>query len=422
MDGIHLGGMTPDQAMNSVKSQINQRYTAWKVKLVYNNTVLADIDAGTLEMSLNENDLINLMNEAWRQGHTGTEKDRYAAMEALEETPYQVYTAKPSGNTGKIDQILNAIKLQIDRDAADASVRFDTTQDYPFVFTNEVVGLKLDTEPLKKKLYEMVSKMEGGTLDLIPEEIQPQVCVADLEPHYKLRATARTPISHDSPEDRNNNIRRAFQSINGYELKPGKTFSFNKIVGERSLENGFYPAVEYAYDEHIMGVGGGVCQASTTVYQAAVCSGLQITSRRPHSDAVSYTDYGKDATVYWYKGGKKIDLAFKNNTDSSVFFVAQVVADPSNKKRLIAEVSIYGDDLGNVKYDLDAEEIETLPCLLEPVYVSDKKEVAKAREGHVVRSYRLKYVDGNLVERKELDTDTYKPKAEKIYDPSRAKD
>ena len=283
----------------------------------------------------------------------------------------------------------------------------------------------LDTEPVKTDLYEMASSMKSGKVELVPERIQPQVTRADLVKNYTLRSSVYTPIDKHSTEERNNNIRRAFELINGTVLDPGETFSFNKVVGERTLDNGFYTAIEYAYGEHVEGVGGGVCQASTTLYQAAVCAGLQIIKREPHSDSVSYTDYGKDATVFWL-GKRKIDFSFRNNTDGPIYIMASVQEDPSNKKRLIARVSIYGLDLGEVRYELVSEEIEEIPAPTEPKYVKDtageyvtykdqQKSVTKARPGHVVKSYRLEYTGTVLTDKTLLYTDRYEPIPERIY-------
>ena len=421
VDGIHLGGMSPEQAMNSVQSQISQRHDAWKVQLVYQGNVLADITTDTLNMSVDQNELINVMNEAWTHGHTGDHAERAAEMDQLAQTPYYAYTAKPSGNTGEIDRILSAIKAKIDRPAQDAGLQaFDPSQAYPFIFTEEVTGLNLDTAPLINQLYQMVSTMTSGVVEIVPDEIAPQVTLAELQTHYQLRATAKSPIDRHSTENRNNNIRRCFELISGYVLEPGKTFSFNNVVGERSTQNGFYPAIEYINDEHVEGIGGGACQASTTLYQAAVKAGLQIVSRRPHSDSVSYSDYGMDATVYWMRGGSQIDMSFKNNTESPIYITASVVKDPGNKNRLVAKANIYGDDLGNVTYNLVPELVETLPSIMEPVYVKDKDSAAKAKDGCIVNSYRVTYVDGVETAKEFLFKDTYKPKPEKIYDPSKA--
>ena len=423
VDGISLGGMTPEQALNSVQSQIQQRHDAWKVQLNYNGEQIAEIDADMLQFSV---DPRSILEEAWKQGHTGEKEERYEEMLRLEQQPYTAYTAKPSGNTQVIDDKLAQIKAMIDTPATDAEVRaFDPSLPYPFDISDEAYGYSLDTEPVKEQLYQMVSTMESGSLDLIPQRLEPAVRKADLMKQYMLRSYASTPIDRHSTDDRNKNIRRAFEKINGYRLEPGKTFSFNGVVGERTPENGFFPAIEYVYGEHVEGYGGGVCQASTTLYQAAICAGLQILKREPHSDKVSYTDLGKDATVYWF-GKRRIDLTFRNNTDSTIYIVAAVKQDSSNKKRLNATVAIYGLDMGDVKYELESEITETLPAPFNPVYKKDtsgtyvtytdqQKSVSAAKEGYVVKSYLVEYTSGVQTDRKLIYTDRYEAKAEVIY-------
>ena len=420
IDGINLEGMTYEQAVNSIQSQIQQRHDAWKVQLTYNGEQLLEINSDMLGFSVDPSAVIA---QAWEQGHTGDQEQRYEAMLKLEQEPYTAYTAQPAGNTQVIDQKLAEIKAMIDQPAKDATMEEpDFTQIYPFRFTDEAYGRVLNIEPIKEQLYRMVSTMQSGAVSLENwvERLEPQVTKAELMKHYTLRSDVYTVIDRHSEENRNNNIRRAFEYINGYKLEPGRTFSFNKVVGERTEARGFYEATEYVSDEHVRGIGGGVCQASTTLYQAAVRAGLQILNREPHSDSVSYAEYGKDATVYWFKGGKKIDFTFKNNTDNDIYILSFVQKDPQNKKRLVARVIIYGEDMGDVWYDIVTEEVETIPCMLSPKYVAEKNEVAKAKDGHVVDSYRVEYTGNQETGRVKLYRDTYTPKPEKIYDPSLA--
>ena len=423
VDGISLGGMTPEQALNSVQSQIQQRHDAWTVQLIYNGEQLAEINADMLEFNV---DPRGVLNEAWQQGHTGEKVQRYEAMIQLEQQPYLAYTAQPSGNTQVIDTKLNEIKAMIDTPAVNAEMKgVDPSQPYPFDISDEAYGYRLDTEPVKEQLYHMVSTMESGTVNLVPERLEPSVRKADLMKNYMLRSYASTPIDRHSTEDRNNNIRRAFELINGYKLEPNKTFSFNSVVGERTPENGFFPAIEYVYGEHVEGYGGGVCQASTTLYQAAVCAGLQVLKREPHSDKVSYSDLGKDATVYWY-GKRRIDLTFRNTTDSAIYIVAAVKQDSTNKRRLNATVAIYGSDMGDVRYEMESEIVETLPAPFKPEYKKDtngtyvtykdqQKSVSAAKEGYVVNCYLVEYTSGEMTNRKLMYTDRYEPKGEVIY-------
>lgn len=135
----------------------------------------------------------------------------------------------------------------------------------------------------------------------------------------KVLASFSTTIL-DSDENRVNNIRLASQKINGLVLKPGETFSFNKIVGKRDYNKGYKKAKVLVNGESNEGVGGGICQLSSTVYNAAVKSGMQIIERHTHSGEVGYIPRGQDAAVsYGYK-----DLKFKNVNSYPVKFIVSI--------------------------------------------------------------------------------------------------
>ena len=424
VDGIHLGGMTAEEGVNAVTTKAQARNDSWYVNLTYQGQVVTTLNASQLGMKV---DVMDALNNAWAQGHTGDAYQRQAAMEALMVNNYQGYSAEPGGDTSVVDNVLAEIKKRVDRAPNDAKlVEFNPENSYPFTFQDAEEGRVLDTDPLKARLYQMVSAMESGDVEIEPDSIAPSVTTDDLKQKLTLRGTMYTPISTHSNENRTNNIRRCFESISGYILEAGKKFSFNSVVGKRTLANGFYEAVEYAYGSEVMGVGGGSCQASTTLYQAAVTAGLEIITREPHSKEVSYAKYGEDATVYW-EGNRKIDLVFRNNTDSPLYFVAAVQSDPSNRKRLIARVSIYGESLGdNVRYELQSVTVKELDPPEEPEYVKDTKQqyvtytdqeytVRKAAKGYVVESYRVKYEGDTVTERTLLYTDTYKARSKLIY-------
>lgn len=431
VDGIHLGGMTADEGVAAVTAQAQRRNDSWSVNLTYQGQVVTTLNASQLGMTVEVTDVLR---GAWEQGHTGDAYQRKEAMEQLLQTPYQAYTAMPGGDTSVVDGVLEQIRELVYRAPSDARLlSFNPENSYPFTFQEEIEGRVLDTEPLKERIYQMVSTLESGDVEIVPDTIAPTVTVEDLKANLTMRASVYTPISTSSTENRTNNIKRCFQSISGYILEPGSKFSFNSVVGRRTTANGFYEAIEYAYGSEVMGVGGGSCQASTTLYQAAVVAGLEIIDREPHSDAVSYAKYGEDATVYW-EGNRKIDLVFRNNTDSPLYFVAAVQSDPSNRKRFVARVTIYGESLGeNVRYELASKTVEVLKAPEEPEYVKDTKQryvtytdqeyvARKAKDGYVVESYRMKYVNGELVEQIVLATDTYKAKSKLIYVGTKKRD
>ena len=423
VDGIHLGGMTPQQAKEAVEAQVQQRSGSWYARLTYGENwklITADMINFTTDVN-------GVLQEAWNQGHTGDENRRYDDMLRLEQTPYQAYTAHPSGDTRAIDEVLATVKSLIDTPAQDAYLAGVNKEDlsYPFAFADEVYGLALDTEPLRQKLYQMVSTLESGDVEIVPNRIEPSVRKADLMRKYTLRATATTRIHSSSTENRNNNIRHAFSDfINGYRLEPGQSFSFNKVVGMRTQERGFFPADEIVSGEMVEGYGGGVCQASTTIYQAALCAGLQIVTRQPHSEKVKYAELGQDATVYLSKNRNK-DFVFKNNTDSDIWIFATVEKDPERKGKnnLRTRVDIYGEDMGDVWYKLESVVTETADPP-EPEYRRDKKGqyvtyqdekpylYSEAQPGYKVDVY---LVDSRSGGRSYLYTDEYPPKRAVYY-------
>ncbi|MBQ8555545.1 MAG: VanW family protein [Clostridia bacterium] len=425
VDGIHLGGMTQEEAIQAVMANAQQRRDAWRVELRYQGELARSITASDLSMTVNVTDALAA---AWEQGHASSDvKERKAAMDALIAEPYYGSTALPSGNTSAIDTILQQLADVIYYAPTDAYIAdFDPTLSYPFKIVEAVPGRMLDIEPIREQLYDMVANMQSGTLEITPTAVQANVTSDDLKKTAALRGSAYTLISTMSEPDRTKNIIRACQLISGKVIKPGDTFSFNTVVGSRTAENGFFKAIEYAYGEERYGYGGGVCQVSTTIYLAAVRANMEIVKREQHSDKVNYTEYGLDATVNY--DGKKIDFVFRNNTQSNIYIVAKVETDPKiDRSHKIVLINIYGESLGDgVSYDLIAETVETLLPPEDPVYVKDKdganvvyideeKEKSPAKEGYVVDSFKVKYVNGTEVERTYMYTDTYKAKAQQIW-------
>ncbi len=427
VDGIALDGMTVEQAQNMVQSQIQQKYYDWHVDLTYQG-ITKSISASDLGI---EADISGALNSAWEIGHnyTGNRTDRELYDEIVQGSVErrEFHSIKSTGDLSKIDTIIDTISQALYSAPQDAQmIRFDpydTSLNDPFIYQEEIPGQRVNTDELRNRLYYMAENMQNGTVEIPIEPLYPEVTVSSLKLNYHLRSQSTTPIATSSSEERNYNIGVAMDKINGYILQPGQTFSFNRIVGDRTMKNGFREAIEYAYGEHVMGIGGGVCQASTTVYQAAVEANLQILQRKPHSDSVSYAGYGMDATVN--TSGKKVDLTFKNNTDGPLYFIARVIPDKSNKKRLMTLVQIYGQYMGDVYYRLEAELVETLYPPFEEKVVKDKEatyvtytdqeKLVKAKDGYVYKSYRVKYQNGIVTDREFLYTDRYEPQPPKRY-------
>lgn len=432
VDGVHLGGMTPDQALQAVQAKAQQRFDSWRVVLETPSDTpgapegamdyVGEINAAMLGMTVDVHDALN---EAWKQGHTGTDvHSRKAEMDALLQTPYHGYTAQPSGNTSAVDVFLQQLANAVYLPPQDATFEFHPDRTNPFVITPETYGRRLNVTALKGQIDQMVETMTSGTIVFEPEVVYPAVTAEQIRQQTALRASAYTKISTTSTENRNLNLKRACELISGTVLQPGQNFSFNGVVGARSKKNGFHLAIEYAYGEQREGYGGGVCQVSSTVYWAAVRANLEIVKREQHSLAVNYTKFGFDATVNY--DGRKIDLVFKNNTGAPLYIVTRIQRIPSiDKSRDLVYCYIYGPALeSGVTYDIVAVETE-VPIPPEPemkldkeakyVVYTDETHTIKGSIGYEVDSYKVKYVNGKEAERTHLYHDSYAPAPMVIY-------
>lgn len=429
VDGICLADMTFQEGSDAVWAKAREKQSSWYVRLKNENGSYKDITADMLGISF---DPTQALQQAWAVGHNPdangqvTEKALMEAVNIALTTEYHYTSAQQSANTSPIDTILDTLQTNAYRAPQDAVILGFNPDDFvnPFTFQQEVWGQWLDVSAVKQEILNLVSTLESGEVLLQITPIAPNVTVADLQKQVTLRCRAITPISSNSTEDRTNNIRVAFSKINGKSIAHGDKFSFNKFVGRRSLENGFFQAIEYAYGEEVMGVGGGVCQASTTVYLAAIQSGMTITNREAHSNPVNYTSLGMDATVSDTRG-REVDFTFRNESGGRIFIAAHVVESGSNRRSLLCEVRIYGPALEDVHYKLESETIEIIPKPTEPklkedktgehaFYTDENKLASKGREGYVVETYLCTYQGDTLISREKISKDTY-PARQDVY-------
>jgi len=429
VDGIDLGGMTWEEGNAAVRNQIIQELGSWYVRLKNSSGAYRDITAEMLNIT---RDPAEALEAAWAVGHETSATDRKTIFELQQEiqearaSTYSFSSVSYDADTSQIDEILETLENAAYIEAQNAYlISFDPeSSTEPFIFQSEVIGRRLDVDKLEEEILSMIGSFESGEILVQAETIMPDITVADLQQYYTLRARAVTPIDSSSTDARNDNIRVAFEKINGQSINDGAKFSFNSYVGRRTLENGFYRALEYNYGVLVMGIGGGVCQASTTVYIAAMLAGMELVDHTAHAMKVSYTELGMDATVSDTRGAER-DMSFRNNSGGQIFIAAHVIEDPANKKRLLCEVRIYGMDLGDITYELSTETVEVLQPPVEPVYVEDTdgtyvtyvdetEVISEATVGYVVDTYRDTYLNGTLTAHDKLTRSTYPAYAQKI--------
>lgn len=425
---VALSGLTPEQAFNSLRQEMASRINSWNLSLTFRGHTFITLNYGALGIQVKEEELYQLLSEAWKLTHTGDIYARKAAIDALTISPHSVSTAHGELQSTQLQIIIKQIADAINTEPVDAALlEFRPDDVQPFVFLDEKVGLRLDVDAAMQQVMTLAVQGQSGSYELEPQVIPPLVTRAELEKTVRLRTSITTGIDKDSTDERNHNIRLSFSKFNGMVLKPGQTFSFNEVVGPRTLENGFAEALEYAYGDLVIGVGGGVCQASTTLYQAAVTAGLSVIKRYPHSGPVDYTQLGQDATVFLTRD-RNIDFVFKNTTAGNIYITARVQPTRNNARRLEAVISMYGLDLGDgVSYKLRSEVVQVLEPPQEKVYEADKdgkyvtytdqeKLKSKAVKGQVIETYLEKYQNGVLIGQPKLvSSDTFRAKAAVYY-------
>lgn len=169
-----------------------------------------------------------------------------------------------------------------------------------------------------EQAQKLVDKAQPGeTVEIPMEYVRPEILGDEAYFRDEL-GYAQTP--HTKDENRNNNLRKACESINGLILQPGEEFSYNATLGQRTRENGYLPAGAYSGTALVQSVGGGICQGSSTLYLACLYADLEIVFRINHGYTSTYIDPGLDATVNW--GGP--DYQFRNNTHFPIQLKAEV--------------------------------------------------------------------------------------------------
>lgn len=206
----------------------------------------------------------------------------------------------------------------------------------------------------------------------------------------------------NSSEGRIHNVSAAAQAVNGLILPPNGTFDYEKVIRKAEENYGFREAPVIVNGQLTPGIGGGICQVSSTVYNAALLTGLDIVERRNHSLPVKYLPKGLDATF----ASGSINFRFKNNTGKSLLILAKVEGG-----RLT--VKFFGTFPENVSYALESRTIETLSVPVK--YVSSnvlpdgaQQVLQNGQPGYIVETMRTKRVDGKIVESKTITRDTYK--------------
>ena len=417
--GMPLGGLTVPEAREKLAQAEAQTLSQWYVDLQYNgqkNTITAQ-DIG-LRLDLDDQ-----IEAAYRVGREGTVMERKQVIDNLKLEPF--YTQGGiTFDASKLNSILGQIQRSLERAPEDATAAFTPEQESPFTYTDEVHGRHLDIEPIRESIEDYIYALLSGAVELVPETLPPAITRAQLQQNLTCLVVVTTEISYRSEPGRNENIRIACERLNNLVVMPNERVSTNKVFGKRTAANGYQEAPEIAYGEMQTGIGGGVCQVSSTLYQALLRAGIKVEERAAHAIPSNYAEKGQDATV----SDRGIDLVFRNNTEYPIYIRAQMTEGTDKARTKRCEVSVYGRALPDgVRYVLETRLIaEEMP--IEPpndketpdknqtyvTYTNQTKRV-EGRRGYRVKTYVV-YKQGDMeIGREETFESYYKPSQTIVY-------
>lgn len=271
--------------------------------------------------------------------------------------------------------------------------------------------------------YKIFPDVDGVDLAIGLEEAKKQITGESQEYQFDLKITKAVKTIKDlgteafpylissfstrydaSNTNRSTNLRIATEKINGTVLLPGEVFSYNKTVGKRTVEEGYKDAKIYADGGVVDGLAGGICQISSTLYNAVLLANLEIVERRNHSFTTSYVAAGRDATVVW----GAIDFQFKNSRNYPIKIEATV-------KNGVAEFKMHGMQ-EQEEYEINIIPKTTASIPYATTYVPDETlapgQQVISQVGHLgykVTTYIVKKLNGAEISREILSNDTYQP-------------
>ncbi|HOK52970.1 MAG TPA: VanW family protein [Armatimonadota bacterium] len=326
--GVALGGLKQEEAAERLKEWSKKRLTEtitvsvagrkW-TGVLRDTGVLIDIDKMTSEA----------YDVGRKNGFLNTVLIGLGLTDKTELPPRYRFDEK------KIDSLIKKINAAVAVPAKDATLTF---VDGVRQITPQVTGTAVD--PVNS--YDIIcSAIERGELEVSLPIVQdePEITVADLEPVDTLLVKYSTQYPAWRKE-RTHNIKLAVAKINGKLLKPGESFSYNEALGPRLKENGYKDAIIYVNGKMVPGTGGGICQVSSTIYNAVLLANLKITERSNHSMPVPYVPLGRDATVAY----GLLDLKFENTMSSPIYIGAS-----TKGSRLTVEIYGASKDKKDVK-------------------------------------------------------------------------
>jgi len=348
--GQEIGGLRKNEAYQILQPVI---------KNTLNNPILINHEEGKLSIVPQDDigaviDIDKLTNEAYSIGRRGTFFFRIKERILLIRKNYHL-SPLIRVEENEFKSLYNHLQAKLERPSRDASLASDRV-------IPAQIGIVINEEQLLKDIENGVIEITSSnipiTIDLPVYHQLPEISTMEILTSIGVFETISTYETSLLGKEENTfyNIQKAAEQINGVIIKPGEIFSFNQIIGPADKEDGYKESTIIANGQFVNGYGGGVCQVSTTLYNAVLLANLQIMERYNHSiygEVTNYVPLGRDAAIFYgYK-----DLKFKNSLDQLIVIFSEVKSDSlvvtiRGEKGLDKNVRIITQDLKTYDYDV----------------------------------------------------------------------
>ncbi len=351
-----------------------------------------------------------MINEAYSIGRRGSLFFRIKERLSLAKNNYYINPVIKF-EENDVKSFFNGLKLNVEKSCEDAYSTSDR-------ITPARIGIEIDREQLLRDIEKsMISSIdsEGPTVVSLPVSYHdPDVSTIDIlnqSGFFQTISNYKTSLS-GKEENTLYNIQKAAEEINGVIINPGEILSFNKIVGPAEKEDGYKESTIIANGQFVNGYGGGVCQVSTTLYNAAILANLQIVERYNHSiydKPTNYVPLGQDAAVFFgYK-----DLKIKNSLDQRIVVFTEIKSNNLSvtiwgEKMLGKEIKIITQDLKTYDYDVLEVTRENVN-----IFNFDNNVIQEGVPGYSIKTYRI-ILDSSGERMEFLSEDRYGSIPEKV--------
>ena len=409
VEDLPLGGLTREQA--------KEKILAYQEEFAKTRGVAVTKDAMKVSFTITELphtfDTEATVAEAWAQGRTGTEAECRAAIAALMTEPVKL-KLNVTVDTAPLEAKIREMAEPYEVTPMDAKfVSYDATrpEGQRLTFTSDIQGSRVDDDALWAAVKKEFDDRTFGTVEMTVTPVEARVKLADLQGNMQLIGECDTYLRNHTKE-RYTNIKLASEAIHGMILAPGQVFSFNDTVGERTPARGYKDAPVDNQGVEDVGIGGGICQVSGTLFNACMRANLEIVERHHHSIPSAYLKKGRDATVDW----GKYDLKIKNSYDKPVLLILHFGTGEGNDQyNLYAEIFGQPYPQGVKEYDLETKIKKTIPPKDGYRTVKSKnaepgsQTVIDAHPGYVIEVYKKTVMADGTVKLSDepLYTDTY---------------